>query len=523
MEHERLLAQRDTTRRNGATLRARFEEEDAARQAEFDAAARESREPELPEVTSEDARRDALMNADARIRAASHALQSFGIAAVERLRGDLPPGWHAAEAVNGHQVPPDGAAAEIVAKLDAQAADARRREQEARRALAEADRELRAAVPLRMWLIRTANAGTDGAARLEPGDGLETPPAFTAGSKPRDLDVPGWHRTQPVGPSPPTRTTPIHRHERRVVRRAGARGRRPRRPTHRRKRLMTKKKATGGGTGMLRELGRNQNSADPAQLITTAIKEGRITADERAHYTARFKSDPDGTRKLLRSSRPVARRNPSRRGRGCSRSWAGDRTPRERRRRRARARGRRDRAAPHALTDRWPDGRDERDRASRHAGWEVASGRRASRPTTPATVPVAGTEATLRPASHPPEPDPLRRRAERRRRMRNWRRRCAERADPPRPDRAHGRPPRVGSTRRLPVRGRLEARDLDRALLHDRAPRRTMGRRVRLDAPRVATPTKAAPRGSRRSGDGRPSSRYAVQDKSTAGRAYDAT
>ena len=201
-EHERLLALRDMTRRNGATLRARFEEEDAARQAEFDAAARESREPELPEVTSEDARRDALMNADARIRAASHALQSFGIAAVERLRGDLPPGWHAAEAVNGHQIPPDGAAAEIVAKLDAQAADARRRAEEARRALAEADRELRAAVPLRMWLIRTANAGTDGAARLEPGDGLETPPAFTAGSKPRDLDVPGWHQDTAGRPEP---------------------------------------------------------------------------------------------------------------------------------------------------------------------------------------------------------------------------------------------------------------------------------------------------------------------------------
>jgi hypothetical protein len=203
IEHERLLAQRDMTRRNGATLRARFEEEDAARQAEFDAAAREGREPELPETTSEDNRRDALMNADARIRAASHALQSFGIAAVERLRGELPPGWHAAEAVNGHQVPPDGAAAEIVAKLDAQAADARRRGEEARRALAEADRELRASIPLRMWLIRTANAGTDGAARPEPGDGLETPPAFTAGSKPRDLDVPGWHQ-DPAGRPEPT-------------------------------------------------------------------------------------------------------------------------------------------------------------------------------------------------------------------------------------------------------------------------------------------------------------------------------
>jgi hypothetical protein len=66
---------------------------------------------------------------------------------------------------------------------------------------------------------------------------------------------------------------------------------------------MTKQKATGG-TGMLRELGRNQNSADPAQLITKAIKEGRITADERAHYTARFKSDPDGTRKLLTQLAP---------------------------------------------------------------------------------------------------------------------------------------------------------------------------------------------------------------------------
>jgi hypothetical protein len=64
------------------------------------------------------------------------------------------------------------------------------------------------------------------------------------------------------------------------------------------------KKATGGGTGMLRELGRNANSADPAQLIATAIKEGRIMADERAHYTARFKSDPDGTRKLLTQLAP---------------------------------------------------------------------------------------------------------------------------------------------------------------------------------------------------------------------------
>jgi hypothetical protein len=201
-EHERLLVKRDEAQQQVLGVRARFEAQDAARQAEFDAAAREGREPELPDRTGEDDRRDAIMDAEARLRAASHALAAFGIAAVDRLRGELPEGWHAAEAVNEHRIPPNGAAAEIVAKLDVAAAEARERMEQARRALAEADRELRAAIPLRMWLIRTANAGTDGSARLEPADGMEIPPAFTAGTKPRDLDVPGWYPDVAGPPEP---------------------------------------------------------------------------------------------------------------------------------------------------------------------------------------------------------------------------------------------------------------------------------------------------------------------------------
>jgi hypothetical protein len=208
-EHERLLVRRDEAQQQVAGVRARFEAQDAARQAEFDAAAREVREPELPDRTGEDDRRDAIMDAEARLRAASHALAAFGTAAVDRLRGELPEGWHAAEAVNEHRIPPNGAAAEIVAKLDVAATQARERMEQARRALAEADRELRAVIPLRVWLIRTANAGTDGTARLEPADGLEVPPAFTAGTKPRDLDVPGWFPDATGTPEPEEGAEPV--------------------------------------------------------------------------------------------------------------------------------------------------------------------------------------------------------------------------------------------------------------------------------------------------------------------------
>jgi hypothetical protein len=50
---------------------------------------------------------------------------------------------------------------------------------------------------------------------------------------------------------------------------------------------------------MLRELAGSANTDERDRLIASAIEDRRILSSERAHYTARFDRDPDGTRKLL--------------------------------------------------------------------------------------------------------------------------------------------------------------------------------------------------------------------------------
>lgn len=191
-EHERLIAQRDEVLRRMVSLQDGFAQEDKDRQDALDLAYRHHREPELPPMTAESDRRALLKEAEAHRAASVRALLIFGYDAVDRLRGELPESWHAADATNMHRIPPNGNAAEVAALLNQEWREQQERLAEADRMRADADQRIREMQPLRTWLIRTANAGTDGAPRLLTGRDLPVPASHTPMTKPRDLSVPGW-------------------------------------------------------------------------------------------------------------------------------------------------------------------------------------------------------------------------------------------------------------------------------------------------------------------------------------------
>jgi hypothetical protein len=195
-EHEALLVQRDEYQQAYAALARSFEAEDEAHERALDEALRQpGAERAQDKRTSHEERVRRLAEIEAHVHAASRVLITFGMDAVDRMRGELPEDWDARVAGNAQQVPPNGEAAAIATLLDTLAADAQAKANEASRALAEAKRTVAETVPLRWWLSRFANAGVTGGTHVEPGADLDVPTAYTVFTKPMgEPDPPGWPR-----------------------------------------------------------------------------------------------------------------------------------------------------------------------------------------------------------------------------------------------------------------------------------------------------------------------------------------
>lgn len=194
--HEALVEQRDGVQAEWGALQESFEAEDRTHAEALAAVYREGREPDEGQRTSEEDRRRALEEAGARSTAASRVVLDYALDVLDRLRGPLPEDWQPHIAVQTLKVPPDGEAAKILATISDEERALAEVIAEARRTIEAAGLKLREYHPLKVWLARNGNAST---AQVMPGNDLQVPPTHTAGTKPRDLDVPGWWNDEVSG------------------------------------------------------------------------------------------------------------------------------------------------------------------------------------------------------------------------------------------------------------------------------------------------------------------------------------
>lgn len=191
LRHEELIDVREGKQAEVTALRRRFAREDQARTDELNRAYAEGREIQEPDRTAGEERQQALAAAEEHANAAAHAVLAYAYDMRERLRGapDLPDDWTPGTAVQALRVPPGGEAEAVLLQIAEEERALREELHEAQQTLTEADDRLRELMPLKFWLARNGNGDTG---QIEPGHALPVPLSHTPGTKPRDLNVPGW-------------------------------------------------------------------------------------------------------------------------------------------------------------------------------------------------------------------------------------------------------------------------------------------------------------------------------------------
>lgn len=189
VKHEALIDKREAVGAELTALTERFAEEDRAFRVALEDGYRTQTEPDLPERTAPEQREAAINDAAAHSNAAARAVVAFACECLDRLRGEVPDGWKHYIEVQNLKAPPNGEAATLLNEIGEQEHALGLKIETARAVIDEAQAELRAVHPLKVWIAQTGN-GASG--QIEPGRNLPIAPAYTPGSKPRALPVTDW-------------------------------------------------------------------------------------------------------------------------------------------------------------------------------------------------------------------------------------------------------------------------------------------------------------------------------------------